>query len=152
MCAEADCETESEASGTKAAGASASLFPIEVEVEEEPASEAVPTADAVRILLSRLRPGLRVDGKYDVQAIIGRGGMGVVVAARHLDLGRDVALKFLCNSTNGSTNGDELRARFRREAQVSAKLRNEHITRVLDVGTYAGAAYMVMERLEGTDL
>ncbi len=136
------------ASGTKAAGASRSTYPVEV----EPVSEVEPTADAVKELLSKLRPGLRVDDKYDVQAIIGRGGMGVVVAARHLDLGRDVALKFLCSSSNGTTNGDEMRARFRREAQISAKLRNEHITRVLDVGSFAGASFMVMERLEGNDL
>jgi serine/threonine protein kinase len=136
------------ASGTKAAGASRSTYPVEV----EPISEVEPTADAVKDLLSKLRPGLRVDDKYDVQAIIGRGGMGVVVAARHLDLGRDVALKFLCSSSNGTTNGDEMRARFRREAQISAKLRNEHITRVLDVGSFAGASFMVMERLEGNDL
>lgn len=136
------------ASGTKAAGASRSTYPVEV----EPVSEVEPTADAVKDLLSKLRPGLRVDDKYDVQAIIGRGGMGVVVAARHLDLGRDVALKFLCSSSNGTTNGDEMRARFRREAQISAKLRNEHITRVLDVGSFAGASFMVMERLEGNDL
>ena len=47
------------ASGTKAAGASRSTYPVEV----EPVSEVEPTADAVKELLSKLRPGLRVDDK-----------------------------------------------------------------------------------------
>ena len=83
--------------------------------------------------------------------MIGRGGMGIVVGARHIDLGRDVALKFLCYG-EGSTATGEFRARFRREAQIDAKLRNEHITRVLDTGVFQNSSYIVMERLEGENL
>jgi serine/threonine protein kinase len=121
---------------------------ITVELDADANGEPSPVLE----LLARLKPGLRVDDKYDVQGVIGRGGMGVVVSARHVDLGRTVALKFLCSTASTTSNREELRARFRREAQISATLRNEHITRVLDVGTFASAAYIVMEHLDGGDL
>jgi serine/threonine-protein kinase len=102
-------------------------------------------------LMGQLVAGTVIDNKYTLGSIIGRGGMGIVVAARHVDLGREVALKFLC-SGDGSTATEDLRTRFRREAQINAKLKNEHITRVLDVGAWTNTSYIVMERLEGTDL
>lgn len=89
-------------------------------------------------------------GKYRVEKILGKGGMGVVVAAMHLHLREQVALKFLLPSV-GRT--EEFNARFLREAKVSAKLRNEHVVKVSDVGVLDnGAPYMVMEYLEGTPL
>jgi len=101
-------------------------------------------------LLQQLTPGTVISGKYRVDSILGRGAMGVVVAATHLELREAIALKFLYAKTDGS---EDFKSRFRREAQVSAKLRNEHITRVLDVGTWReGAMYMVMEYLAGNDL
>jgi serine/threonine-protein kinase len=117
---------------------------------------SVPGADTptLRELVANLTVGTVIDGKYAIDSIIGRGGMGVVVSARHVDLGRDVALKFLCSGEGGggAGNSGDLRARFRREAQISARLDNEHITRVLDVGAWKNASYIVMERLEGVDL
>jgi serine/threonine protein kinase len=104
-----------------------------------------------RELLGHLAPGTVIDGKYTIASIIGRGGMGVVVAARHHALGRDVALKFLCCADEGASTED-LRSRFRREAQINARLRNEHITRILDVGSWQDSSYMVLELLEGMDL
>jgi serine/threonine-protein kinase len=92
-----------------------------------------------------------IDGKYRVDCVMGRGGMGVVFSAYHVDLARNVALKFLCFEESAGIQ-DDSRARFRREAQISARLRNEHITRVLDVGSWQGSAYIVLERLEGGDL
>jgi serine/threonine-protein kinase len=123
--------------------------------DEPPASEnQTPPPAHVPLpaeLLAQLVPGAVIDEKYTISSIIGRGGMGVVAAARHHDLGCDVALKFLCYG-DGTGATDDLRARFRREAQINAKLRNEHITRVLDVGTWRNSAYMVLELLDGTDL
>jgi eukaryotic-like serine/threonine-protein kinase len=100
-------------------------------------------------LVERLQPDVVIDQKYRVLEVIGKGGMGIVVSARQEDLDRDVALKFLYVPNQEQ---HELRLRFKREAQVNAKLRNEHITRVLDVGTWEGNAYIVMERLDGIDL
>jgi serine/threonine-protein kinase len=76
--------------------------------------------------------------------------MGVVVAALQVDLERAVALKFLLPRV--LERPDHV-ARFAREARSAAKLQSEHVTRVLDVGELAnGAAYIVMEYLEGEDL
>jgi serine/threonine protein kinase len=97
-----------------------------------------------------VRPGDLVGGKYRVERTLGAGGMGVVVAARQIDLDRPVALKFLQTKLL-ETPG--LVTRFSREARAAAKLESEHVARVLDVGTLpTGEPYMVMEYLEGEDL
>ncbi|WXB20225.1 serine/threonine protein kinase [Pendulispora albinea] len=76
--------------------------------------------------------------------------MGVVVAARHERLGSLVALKFMLPQ---ALENDEARARFNREARAVARLRGEHIARVIDFGELdTGAPYIVMEFLEGSDL
>lgn len=78
------------------------------------------------------------------------GGMGVVVAARHLQLDERVALKFLLPD---ALEIPEAVARFAREARAAVKIKSEHVARVTDVGTLEnGAPYMVMEYLEGRDL
>jgi len=102
-------------------------------------------------LLAQLAAGTVIDGRYRVDAILGEGAMGVVVAAKHVQLGERVALKFLRYRSQGGD--DDFRSRFRREAKVSAMLRNEHITRVIDVGIWHDRVpYMVMDYLAGTDL
>jgi serine/threonine-protein kinase len=76
--------------------------------------------------------------------------MGVVVAATHIELGQQVALKFLLPSAlaNAVAVG-----RFAQEARAVVRLRSEHVARVLDVGRLeSGAPYIVMEYLQGTDL
>lgn len=97
-----------------------------------------------------LPAGTMIDGKYRIESLLGQGGMGVVMAAEHLALRERVALKFL--RVDDETGQAGFRSRFRREAQICAKIKNEHITRVIDVGTYQDAEYMVMEHLDGTDL
>ncbi|HKQ70592.1 MAG TPA: serine/threonine-protein kinase, partial [Polyangiaceae bacterium] len=89
-------------------------------------------------------------GKYRVERVLGVGGMGVVVAATHLQLEERVAIKFLVKEALG--NADAV-ARFAREARAAVKIKSEHVARVIDVGTLeTGAPYMVMEYLEGGDL
>jgi serine/threonine-protein kinase len=91
-----------------------------------------------------------IAGKYHVIDIIGAGGMGVVVSARHVELGQTVAIKFLDAALAENT---AVAARFFREARAATRIRSEHVTRVLDVArTDAGVPYMVMEHLAGTDL
>ncbi|MDP9152310.1 MAG: protein kinase [Myxococcota bacterium] len=88
--------------------------------------------------------------KYRVERVLGAGGMGIVVAAHHLQLETKVALKFLL--PHMVDNEDAVR-RFEREARAAAKIRSEHVARTLDVGVLDnGAPYMVMEFLEGEDL
>ncbi len=91
-----------------------------------------------------------VDGKYKVERILGVGGMGIVVAATHEQLGQKVALKFLLPHV---LEGAQSAARFLREARASVRLKSEHVARVFDVGTLpTGEPYSVMEYLEGCDL
>jgi serine/threonine-protein kinase len=97
-----------------------------------------------------VQPGDVLAGKYVVERVIGTGGIGVVVAARHQALDRLVALKFLLPGYDTAPAALE---RFHREARAAAKLRSDHAAQVLDVGVLeTGAPYIVMEYLEGTDL
>jgi serine/threonine protein kinase len=89
-------------------------------------------------------------GKYRVDRILGVGGMGVVVAAHHMQLDDKVAIKFLLPEMLGNK---EAVGRFAREARAAVKIKSEHVARVADVGTLKNRApYMVMEYLEGGDL
>jgi serine/threonine-protein kinase len=101
--------------------------------------------------LDALKPGDRIEAKYEVQSILGQGGMGVVVAAMHLDLREVVALKFLLPQAESSP---QTIARFLNEARAVRKLRSEHVVKVLDVGRLSetGLPYMTMEFLDGADL
>ncbi len=88
-------------------------------------------------------------GKYRVDRMLGQGGMGVVVEARHISLEDRVALKFLLPEYSSHP---EAAARFMREARAAVKIKGPHVARVSDVGTLEnGAPYMVMEYLDGTD-
>jgi serine/threonine-protein kinase len=97
-----------------------------------------------------ITPGDVVAGKYRVERVLGQGGMGVVLAAQHLQLDTKVALKLLLPEALGNS---EAVARFLREARAAVRIHSEHVARVLDVGTLEdGAPYIVMEYLEGSDL
>jgi eukaryotic-like serine/threonine-protein kinase len=99
---------------------------------------------------TRVQPGDVIAEKYTVERVLAEGGMGVVVAAQHRQLRRRVALKFLLPEL---CQMREVVERFLREAQAMTSIQNEHVARVLDVGTTTeGAPFMVMEYLEGEDL
>ena len=96
------------------------------------------------------KPGDVLVGKYRVEKVLGVGGMGVVVAARHTKLDELVALKVLQPQVMRSR---EDVARFLREGRACAKLKSEHVVRILDLGELSAAVpYLVMEHLEGHDL
>jgi serine/threonine-protein kinase len=89
-------------------------------------------------------------GKYRIERELGRGGMGYVVAARHVELDELVAVKLILSEF--VENADVVR-RFTREARAAAKIASEHVVRVTDVGRLpSGEPYMVMELLRGQDL
>ncbi|UQA56825.1 serine/threonine-protein kinase [Polyangium aurulentum] len=97
-----------------------------------------------------VQPGDVVAGKYRVDRVLGKGGMGIVVAATHLDLLEPRALKFLLPM---SVPDAEVAERFLREARAAARLKSEHVARVHDVGRREdGTPFIVMEHLEGEDL
>ncbi|WP_437726645.1 serine/threonine-protein kinase [Sorangium sp. So ce861] len=85
-----------------------------------------------------------------MEQIVGAGAMGTIVAAWHLELDQRVAMKFLHSP---GTEGGDPAERFRREARALARIKSEHVARVLDVGSMQGGMpYMVMEFLEGNNL
>jgi Protein kinase domain len=73
---------------------------------------------------------------YQVEALLGRGGMGLVYKARHLRLNRFVALKM---PITGAYAGPRERARFKREAEAAASLHHANIVQVHDVGDHQGS-------------
>jgi hypothetical protein len=91
-----------------------------------------------------------IASKYEIESVLGAGGMGVVLCARHVQLGQRVAIKFM----RGEAASDQSAvSRFLREARSAVALSSEHVAKVLDVGTLAtGEPYMVMEYLAGVDL
>lgn len=96
-----------------------------------------------------LAHGTVIAGKYRVERPIGRGGMGLVYVARHLELGIQVAVKVMASEAPSQVSA----ARFTREARAAALLKGEHVARVFDLGTTReGRPYIVMEYLEGCDL
>ena len=89
-------------------------------------------------------------GKFRVERVLGVGGMGVVVAAHHMELDERVALKFLLPIV---LEDAEAVGRFAREARAAVKIKSEHVARVTDVGQLPnGSPYIVMEYLHGLDL
>ena len=90
----------------------------------------------------------RIPG-YDVEALLGRGGMGVVYKARHRRLDRPVALKMLIA---GAYAGPPERERFRREAEAVAGLQHANIVQLYDAGDLDGRPYFTMEFVEGGSL
>jgi serine/threonine protein kinase len=98
---------------------------------------------------SPVREGDIIAGRYRVERVLATGGMGVVVAARHLQLNQRVAVKVLTHNVGSA----QATARFLTEAKASALLRSDHVVHVSDVGTVdSGHPFMVMELLEGLDL
>jgi len=91
-----------------------------------------------------------LDGRYRLESVIARGGMGVVMSATHLQLERTVAIKFLHAHLAGD---DTLWKRFQREVSISKELNHTNIVRIFDFGeSESGYMFLVMEYLEGEEL
>src|SRR5690606_12118449 len=94
-----------------------------------------PESDALALerqaLLSRLpTPGAIIAGKYRIAEVLGSGAMGCVMAAEHLLMQRQVAIKFVL----GRASNPNSVQRFFREARVTQSLQDEHVVRVYDLG------------------
>jgi serine/threonine-protein kinase len=86
---------------------------------------------------------------YRIDARIGRGGMGVVYRAQHLQLERQAALKLIAPDLAESSG---FRERFAREARIAAALEHPNIVTVYDAGEIDGTLYLAMQYVEGSDL
>jgi eukaryotic-like serine/threonine-protein kinase len=94
--------------------------------------------------------GQVLSGRFRVEHVIGIGSMGVVLAARHLELDERVAIKFIRPEMQKLPG---VLSRFAREAKAAVSIKSEHVAQVFDVGTAEGIGpYIVMEYLEGRDL
>jgi serine/threonine-protein kinase len=94
--------------------------------------------------------GSVVAGKYRVDRVLGRGGMGAVFSATNTTIGKRVALKFLTREAARDRSATE---RFQREAEAAGVIESEHIVHVFDSGTSEeGLPFLVMELLSGEDL
>ena len=93
--------------------------------------------------------GATLDGRYKVHEKIASGAMGVVYRGERLRLGRGVAIKFLHASL---ADEPPRRQRFEIEARAMARLDHPHCATVIDVGMHAGAPYLVMDYIPGTNL
>jgi serine/threonine protein kinase len=95
-------------------------------------------------------PGTVLAGKYRIDRVIGRGGMGVVLAVVHTELRTQLAVKVLIPKY---ADRPKVVERFVREARAAARLRSDHSCRVSDAGRLDdGTPYIAMELLEGRDL
>ena len=124
-------------------------------VLECPACGTCYEGDAIRCELDgrALTPSLPttrvIDGKYRLNRVIGRGGMGAVYEATDLRLDRSVAVK----AVTGAIFDDSIaRQRFAREARASARITHPNVVSVFDLGEFDGGAYIVLEFLRGRTL
>ena len=103
---------------------------------------AATTTDA-----SRLAPGQRV-GQYRIERLLGRGGMGEVYEAEHLEHGRRIALKVLSPGLSEAID----RAQFLREGQLAAAVNHPHLVYIYGSEDIAGMPAIAMELLPGGTL
>ena len=92
--------------------------------------------------------GTRFAG-YRITDVIGRGGMSIVYAAEHIQLGRRIALKLMAPQL---ASDDSFRERFIRESQIAASLEHPNVVPIYDAGESDGFLYIAMRYVEGTDL
>ena len=115
------------------------------------AGEAEPRvrSAAKRVYTSRCLEGRILAGRYRLISQLGRGGMGSVWRAEHLDLGTPAAVKLIDETY---VQSPEALTRFRREAQAAASLRSANVVQILDYGLDGETPYIAMELLEGESL
>jgi predicted Ser/Thr protein kinase len=97
----------------------------------------------------RFRPGELLNGRYQIESLLGRGGMGEVYRAEDLTLEQTVALKFLPDSVKADA---ERLARFRTEVSVARQVSHPNVCRVYDIGEADGHIFLSMEYIDGEDL
>jgi CheY-like chemotaxis protein/predicted Ser/Thr protein kinase len=94
-------------------------------------------------------PPLVVDGRYEVEAVVGHGGMGIVYLARDIGLGRAVALKMIAPRWLGDGAVVQL---FQREAKALASIRSQYVVQVHAFGLHEGSCFFAMEYVRGRSL
>src|SRR5262245_48741781 len=96
-----------------------------------------------------MQSGAVLAGRYRIERLISRGGMGAVFEATQLGLDRAVAIKLLLPTLS---RDEKMRERFRREARSAASLRHPNIIQIYDYGISDHGPYIVMELARGKSL
>jgi serine/threonine-protein kinase len=86
---------------------------------------------------------------YEIRAVLGRGGMGVVYRAWQVSLKREVALKMILG---GAHAGAEQLGRFRTEAEAAARLHHPNVVQIHDIGAHEGRPFVALEYVDGGSL
>ncbi len=94
----------------------------------------------------RLKVGDRLSGRYEIEAVVGRGGMGTVYRARDVELGEVVAIKTLMPELVAD---EALRERFKDEIRLARRITHRNVVRMHDFGESDGVWYLTMEFVEG---
>lgn len=94
--------------------------------------------------------GTIIEGRYEVERVLGEGGMGLVYRGRHIVLNKPLAIKVLRPEVS---RDEEIIGRFKQEAQSASSIGNQHIIDISDFGALPdGSTYFIMEYLDGLDL
>lgn len=120
--------------------------------ENERANSDNTPAELAETLRSPLPVGIGtiIDGKYRLEAVLGKGGMGTVFRAARLEIDDEVAIKVLHPE---SVADPDARERFKREARAAARIKHDNVVSVYDFGiTKEGLGYLVMELIHGESL
>jgi serine/threonine-protein kinase len=88
-------------------------------------------------------------GRYEIERLLGRGGMGAVYLAKQLDLGRTVVIKVIAAGNDKDVSYIE---RFRREAQAAARIDSDNVVKVFETGRLAGLPFIAMEYVDGSSV
>jgi serine/threonine protein kinase/Tol biopolymer transport system component len=120
---------------------------VEALLMQHNATDARGAGDTPRAVGDDLSAGMRL-GHYQIEGLLGRGGMGVVYRATDTRLGRAVAIKFLALSIPD----EAAKRRFEQEAKTASALNHPHLVTVYDVGEHDGREYIVSELVDGGSL
>ncbi|MGH9748936.1 MAG: serine/threonine-protein kinase, partial [Candidatus Polarisedimenticolia bacterium] len=110
---------------------------------------AGPSGPGGGVPAARLEPGTRLGTRYEIEALLGEGGMGTVYRARDLELGRTVALKVIRREMAARP---EILERFKREILLASQVTHRHVLRLHDLGVAGEILFISMQYVEGTDL
>ena len=103
--------------------------------------------------MTSIQIGSLLEGRYEIQRVLGKGGFGTVFAARQRSTGQTVAIKVLNPNSADRGEAEAERVRFRREMDLIAQLKHPNIVRLIDSGTtLSGEMYTVLEYIEGPTL